>query len=106
MKNLKKIALGLMVGGMAIGFSAFTNAPKKSHLGTTTDRYYNNNGGVATTDPSKFIYEGSDNCVTDPSSQCSVEWTTANAPTLGQTPSQAGSPSIVSGSAQPGDPNF
>jgi hypothetical protein len=29
MKNFKQIALGLMVGAMAIGFSSFTNASKK-----------------------------------------------------------------------------
>jgi len=35
MKNFKKIALGLLVGTMAIGFSAFTNAkPAKSKFAT------------------------------------------------------------------------
>jgi len=30
MKNFKKIAFGLLVGAMAIGFSSFTNASKKA----------------------------------------------------------------------------
>lgn len=42
MKNLKQIALGLMVGAMAISFSAFINAPKKNASFAT--RYWTNNG--------------------------------------------------------------
>lgn len=41
MKNFKQIALGLMVGAMAIGFSAFTNAPVKHNFAT---RYWVNDG--------------------------------------------------------------
>jgi hypothetical protein len=50
MKKFQKLALGLMVGAMAIGFSAFTNA--KTHK-LTTSYYYNageqswsNSGGL------------------------------------------------------------
>lgn len=45
MKNLKTIALGLMVGAMAIGFSSFTNTPVKksakhyAKLGFIADSY-------------------------------------------------------------------
>jgi hypothetical protein len=106
MKNFKNIAFGLMVGALAIGFSSFTSASVKNHRGITTARYYNNNGGLATSDPTKYIFEGTDNCVSDPSSECSLEWTTSNAPSVGQTPSQAGSPVAVSGSSQTGDANF
>lgn len=41
MKNFQKLVLGLLVGAMAIGFSAFTNAPKKANFAT---RYWTNNG--------------------------------------------------------------
>ncbi|TWJ03312.1 hypothetical protein JN11_00850 [Mucilaginibacter frigoritolerans] len=38
MKNLHKLVLGLMVGAMAISFSAFTNAKTNTRL---TTYYYN-----------------------------------------------------------------
>jgi len=38
MKKFQKLALGLMVGAMAIGFSAFTNAKDRNLL---TSYYYN-----------------------------------------------------------------
>ena len=41
MKNFKQLALGLMVGAMAIGFSSFTNAPTKAKFST---RYWGNDG--------------------------------------------------------------
>jgi hypothetical protein len=41
MKNFKKIALGLMVGAVALGFSAFTNAPVKAEF---TTRFWVNDG--------------------------------------------------------------
>jgi hypothetical protein len=48
MKNFHKLVLGLMVGAMAISFSAFTNA--KSHKLLTS--YYYNAGQQAWNDPS------------------------------------------------------
>ena len=48
MKKFQKLALGLMVGAMAIGFSAFTNA--KSHNLLTS--YYYNAGQQAWDSPS------------------------------------------------------
>jgi len=41
MNNIKKIAVGLLVGALAIGFSAFTNAPKKAPFST---KYWTNDG--------------------------------------------------------------
>jgi len=40
MKNFKQITLGLILGAMVIGFSAFTNAPKRA----TGDVYANELG--------------------------------------------------------------
>ncbi|MES2274980.1 MAG: hypothetical protein V4592_03080 [Bacteroidota bacterium] len=56
MKNFKQIAFGLIVGALAIGFSAFTNAkPSKAKFATTF--YSLNQAGTTytnagTTDPS------------------------------------------------------
>ncbi|WDF77072.1 DUF6520 family protein [Mucilaginibacter sp. KACC 22773] len=46
MKNLKKIAFGLLVGAMAIGFSSFTtlNAVKRSKFFAVT--YYQHANGI------------------------------------------------------------
>jgi hypothetical protein len=41
MKNFKQIAFGLLVGTMALGFSAFTNAPQKAKFAT---RFWVNDG--------------------------------------------------------------
>jgi len=94
MKKFQKIALGLMVGAMAIGFSAFTNAQKKS--ASLIYRYYSTTGAVNDTNPADFVYESNpDLCSTSTTKECSAEWSTTNAPTAGQTPSQAGSPTYV-----------
>jgi hypothetical protein len=55
MKNFKQIALGLIVGSMALGFSAFTNAKTNS----TTYYYGLNKAGSTYTEQS-----------TDPSGDC------------------------------------
>jgi len=41
MNNIKKVVLALLVGAMAIGFSAFVNAPEKTNF---TTRYWTNDG--------------------------------------------------------------
>jgi hypothetical protein len=48
----------------------------------------------------EFIDGGTSDCSTS-TKQCSAEWTTSNAPSAGQTPTQAGSPSYA-GSAEAG----
>lgn len=47
MKNFKKIAFGLMVGALAMGFSAFTNAKTKF----VTDWYAPINTSMSPSDP-------------------------------------------------------
>ena len=54
MKNFKKIALGLLVGAMAISFSAFTNAHKTTL--SSTHRYYSITGTLNDTNPADFVY--------------------------------------------------
>jgi hypothetical protein len=101
MKNLHKLVLGLMVGAMAISFSAFTNAHSRL---SSTNRYYNTVGTLNDTNPADFVYiDGAeDDCTHSTTKECSAEWTTTNMPTSGQTPTQAGSPAIVSGSGSLG----
>jgi len=103
MKNLQKLAVALLVGIMAIGFSAFKGIDKKA---TNLARYYNTSGIVGDTNPANFIYldEDDDLCGGSPSTECSAQWITTNAPSLNQTPSDAGSPvrSTASGSSHPG----
>ena len=102
MHNTKKVAIALLVGAMAIGFSAFKNAPKKSM--NTTARYYSTSGIVGDLNPAHFVYDGgaTDDCVSNPSDECTAEWSTTNAPVLGETPTQAGSPSYI-GNPSSGD---
>lgn len=105
MKNFKQIAMGLLVGAMAIGFSSFTNASNsKGHSQSTTARYYNKFGTIGDQTPGDFIYRdgGEDLCNSSTTKECTAEWTTTNAPSVNQSPSDAGSPSYVSGSSQLG----
>jgi hypothetical protein len=69
MNNIKKIALGLLVGAMAIGFSAFTNASAKTNFAT---RYWTNNGTnyvLLSGTPNPADHCGS----TSSSAECAVE---------------------------------
>jgi hypothetical protein len=107
MKNLHKVALSIMVGASAIAFSAFkerpTNIVSKTPFAVTAT-YYNISGAINSTNPANFKYvdpalHPTAGCDTDTSKECRVTWTTANAPTDGQTPAQAqgttGSPTRV-----------
>ena len=98
MKNFKKIAFGLIVGSLAIGFSSFTNA--RNHHISSINRYYNTVGTLNDTNPADFEYSDGleDDCTHSTTQECSAQWSTTNMPTSGQTPIQAGSPSLVSGS--------
>ena len=102
MKNFKKIALGLIVGALAIGFSAFTsapgNAPKvtRDANGKITSAevyYYNIDGNKLDQSASNFVYSTDPGAGCNSSShECQAEWQTTNMPTNGQSPTDAGSP--------------
>lgn len=112
MKNLKKIAFGLLVGAMAIGFSAFTSASSntvkvtrdaKGKILSVTSYFYNISGSATNKSASNFVYS------TDPGAgcnssvhECRAEWTTAAMPTNGQSPTAAGSPSYVGNGIETG----
>jgi hypothetical protein len=69
MKNFKQIAFGLLVGALAIGFSAFTNASKSVKASKFTTYYYTNDGsnyqigGTTAPDPDNCSVSGSKACV-------------------------------------------
>lgn len=115
MKNFKQIAFGLMVGALAIGFSAFTT---KNSAGMKIRRDANGKvlsvvasyyrlpafaSNVSDTDPSHYKFSTSPRAGCNAASDiCSTEWQTDNAPTNGQSPVAAGSPVFSSDDAGQG----
>lgn len=116
MKNFKKIAFGLLVGALALGFSAFTTAHNssmkitrnaKGKITSVTATYYRLPAFASTsTDMTASHYVYSDGaragCNSGTSDICESQWTTTNAPVDGQSPSDAGSPSFVTDNPQKG----
>lgn len=89
MKNFQKLVLGLVVGIMAIGFSAFTLAPKKSNFVTysygyslSLNKYIQISG---TPDFRKCTPDGN-RCVVQSTSVNQPELTVAQAASLTQAP--------------------
>lgn len=113
MKKLHKVALALMVGVLAIGFSAFNNANghslkiSKDSKGRLlyTERYYRATPGGHDINAADYIYSTNpgNGCNSKPSDVCSAEFTTTNPPVDNSAPS--GSPSYVTGSDASGDWN-
>jgi len=73
MKNFKHLALGLMVGALAIGFSSFTNARKLS-----AGDEYGNTGVGGNYDILTSAYNSA-SCTQMPNIQCAYEVTAAGA---------------------------
>ncbi|GAB2971986.1 hypothetical protein GCM10027049_02020 [Mucilaginibacter puniceus] len=108
MKNFKKIAFGLMVGALAIGFSAFTTANNSSvkynkdangKIVSVSASYYNISGDPTSTDPDNFIFRDGTTaagCSSVTGKECKATWTTSNTPHNNQSPTDAGSPSLSS----------
>jgi hypothetical protein len=116
MKNFKKIAFGLMVGALALGFSAFTTAHKSNMVVkrdangkvlSVTATYFRLPANASTsTDMTASHYVFSDgalaDCTTGTNNICKSDWSTSAAPVDGQSPANAGSPSFVSDQSQKG----
>ena len=112
MKNFKKIAFGLLVGAMAIGFSAFTSASTntakvtrdaKGKIISVTTYFYNKDGNASDKSASNFVYsDGAGAGCNSSSNECQAEWTTTNMPTNGQSPTAAGSPHYVGNGIETG----
>jgi len=116
MKKFKQVAFGLMVGALAISFSAFTNAHNssmkinrdaKGHIINVTTSYYRIPLDASTsTDMNADHYEFEDGvhsaCESGTNDICTSQWTTTSAPSAGQSPNNAGSPSFVSDNPEKG----
>jgi hypothetical protein len=101
MKNFKQIAFGLMVGAMAIAFSAFTTGPSKSKNGLAN--YVFTHPAHSNSDTKvDYIYESDPNgCSQSTTNICTAQWSQSTAPTNGQQPST--SATEVSGSQSLGN---
>jgi|SRR5258708_7217385 hypothetical protein len=92
MNNIKKIALGLLVGAMAIGFSAFTNATAKKSSGAFTIWYYTLGSDQQTYTRVGTSGPDENNCVSAQSPKCVIGFSSdkgahVNANSLPATPS-------------------
>ncbi|PAW95187.1 hypothetical protein CKK33_17445 [Mucilaginibacter sp. MD40] len=85
MKNFKQVAFGLLVGALAIGFSSFTNAPKK--LATDWYEPLSSTLSPSSTAAQQFSSYDGDNPIDQPSCSgttnvCAAEFpVTTNPPT-------------------------
>jgi len=88
MKNLKTIALGLVVGAMAIGFSSFTNAHKSIKKGLTDYQFFRKLTAPAHSHANAdYEYRPNGGCVTNTGTDCDANFLQASAPTIvGQSP--------------------
>jgi len=115
MKKFKQVAFGLMVGALAISFSDFTtahnnsmkiNRDAKGRIISVTTSYYRIPADASTsTDLNANHYEYEDGPLSGCNSGsdiCQSQWTTTNAPSAGESPSGAGSPSFVSNDSATG----
>lgn len=84
MKNLKQIALGLMVGALAIGFSAFTNSKAtKAGFGSYTFVHPVHSASNLRTD---YIFRADPDDCTQSVNNCKAVWTQSTAPAEGDNP--------------------
>ncbi|MBB5645781.1 hypothetical protein [Pedobacter cryoconitis] len=83
MKNYQKIALALMVGVSALGFSAFQNSAN-ANLKLSQQTFYNIKG-ITSTNPADYIYRPNGSCLTS-SKACSAVWNYSGTLTPGSHP--------------------
>jgi hypothetical protein len=97
MKNLKQIALGLMVGALAIGFSAFTNSKAtKAGFGSYTFVHPVHSSSNLRTD---YIFRADPDDCTQSVNNCKAVWTQSTAPAEGANPAS----NAVEGTITPGN---
>lgn len=99
--NLKKIALSLLVVGLAIGFSAF-NSIKDSQ--STVHRFYNKSGISTPLNKGNYEYYSNEEFCRVSSEICSEEWDTGSTtpPVMGQQLSTIPGATLV-GNSLPGE---
>jgi len=110
MKNFKQIAFGLLVGAMALSFSAFTtshNSGMKIHrdakgkILSVTNTFFRLPADASTSSDNNadhYVFSSGSHagCTSGTSNICSSEWETTNVPTNGQSPDDAGAIQRVS----------
>lgn len=85
MKNFKQLALGLLVGAMAIGFSSFT--AQKSHVKKDDDSYSFVHVAHSTTNGRlDYKFRGTQAGCVESSNNCTSDWTQSSAPSEGDSP--------------------
>lgn len=67
---MKKVFFGLLVAGVALAGSAFTNA---NHLAAGDYQFYNKSGIIHDTDPTQYVYRTTKLC-SDQGDVCSEVW--------------------------------
>ena len=116
MKNFKQITFGLLVGALALGFSAFTTAHNntmkitrnaKGKIISVTASYFRLPPDASTsTDMNASHYVYSDGtragCTSGPSNICDSHWRPHPTQVDDPSPNDAGSPSFVSDNPQKG----
>lgn len=88
MKNFKTIALGLIVGAMAIGFSSFTNAHKVNKKGLSDYQFFRKLTAPAhSTANADYVYRPAGACLANTGTDCDANFLQSSAPTIvGQNP--------------------
>lgn len=99
--NIKKIALSLLVVGLAVGFSAF-NYTKISD--NTIHRFYNKSGSSTPLNKANYVYYPSTDFCEQSLTICSEQWDTGSItpPATGQQLSTIPSATLV-GNSLPGE---
>lgn len=86
MKNFKKTALGLIVGAMAIGISAFTNAhTNKSKAGFSSYLFVHSAHSTSNL-RTDYVYTSNPNDCTASTDNCKSLWSQSSAPAEGANP--------------------
>jgi hypothetical protein len=86
MKNVKQIALGLMVGAMAIGFSSFTNSKPVHKKGQFANYVFVHPAANANDAKAQYIYDSTPGSCTNSSNSCKATWSQSAIPAEGDNP--------------------
>ena len=86
MKNFKKIAFGLLVGIMAIGFSAFTNAKVTPKNGQLTNYIFVHPAANSNGAKSQYIYDSTPGGCNTSTNLCRATWSQSEVPDEGDNP--------------------
>lgn len=84
MKNFQKLALGLIVGAMAIGFSAFKSS-ENANSKFAQQKFFNTTG-IQSNNPLDYQYRPDGGCESLPAAACSATWNYSGTLTEGAHP--------------------